>query len=175
MKQIPEHILSAVLELSIACKGGKSDGPTAAVFAKYLADLSPEEVGRAVTKWCLSSQFFPTPHELRSMLEAGSGLNAATAWEEACRAVQDVGYYGTPKWSHPAVGRAAVATCGTWPDFCASPSDGLAAKRAKFFQVFDGLAESGHEERIERTAADLRRLSGESGPRRLMDGTGGVL
>lgn len=153
---VPTHILEAVLELSVATKGGRSDEATHRVFAKYLADLSPDQVKRAVTLWCLSSVFFPTPRELRGVLRQVPGLNASTAWEEACKAVSDHGSWGTPKWSHPAVGRAVVATCGSWRGFCESPTSDFVAKRAKFFSIFDGLAESAAE--LERNGVAAQML-----------------
>lgn len=128
---------------------------TAELWAELLGDLDYRLAEAALARVLLTAKYFPTIAEIREaameIKQPEGGLpSPESAWEEVLQQVRKVGWIGEPKWSHPAVGRAALALHGSWQQLCASlTEDSLAADRAHFMRIYASLTQR------ERDAATL--------------------
>lgn len=117
---------------------------TAEVFFQTLSDIPTDEL-KAATLHCITEngrKFAPSVGELRGAVQELRGYvsNLPTsyqAWQEVLRQIADVGYYGTPSWSHPIVEKAVRAM--GWRDLCMS--ENAVADRARFIQCYEQFAE----------------------------------
>lgn len=109
-----------------------------------LLDLDPSLVLAAVQALAAEGErFAPNPGQLRrrALELAGPRVPSADqALSEVYSQIAAVGSYGSPEWSHPAVG-AAVDALGGWRYLCASEDP--MADRAHFLKVY-GSVEARH-------------------------------
>lgn len=119
--------------------------PTAQLWAQMLGDLDYRVAKAALTKVLSTARYWPTIAEIREaaaeIKPTESGLpSPEAAWEEVLAQVRKVGWIGEPTWSHPAVGRAALALYGSWQNLCASlTEERMAADRAHFMRIYETM------------------------------------
>lgn len=115
---------------------------TAELWHATLGDLPRDVVWAAVMRLLTTSDHWPTVAEIRRAAaelrpDADKPPSPEEAWAEVQRQVRLVGYYGTPRWSHPAVAKAAEALYGSWQGLCANLSaETAAADRAHFLRLY---------------------------------------
>jgi hypothetical protein len=129
---------------------------TTKLYAKFLQDLEYQKAQSAVIRIITNSRFFPTVAEIREAVLKVEQPNLplpAEAWEEVIRQMRDIGYVGTPKFSHPLIEKA-VQAMGGWISLCQS-EDGM-VDRAHFLKIFESYKNRHVEE--EKTAPVMRRL-----------------
>lgn len=124
-------------------------GATADLWLMMLGDLPFDVAKTALGKVLATSRFFPTVAEIR---EAAASLRPAgapepeLAWAEVLDQIRRVGAYGTPVWSHPAVGRAAEALYGGWLKLCENlMTETLGVDRAHYMRIYATLAQRERE------------------------------
>lgn len=131
---------------------------TSKLYARFLQDLEYPKAQAAVVRLIANSKFFPTVAEIREAafrVEQPDLPLPGEAWEEVMRQIRDVGYIGTPNFSHPLIGKA-VQAMGGWIKLCQS-EEGM-VDRAHFLKVFEGYRGRYVEE--EKTAPIMRQLIG---------------
>lgn len=111
----------------------------------FLLDLAPESAMAAVHSIHADGErFAPSPGQVRKRaveLVGGYPPSADQALAEVHHQMARVGSYGTPVWSHVAVG-AAVEAMGGWMALCRS--EDTMADRAHFLKIY-GSAQARHE------------------------------
>lgn len=117
---------------------------TPEIYFQTLQDIPSDELKAAVLH-CLTESgraFAPSIGEIRGAVSdlrraAANVPGAYDAWMEVCRAIADVGSYGTPDWSSPLIERT-VKSLG-WRNLCLSENQ--VADRARFLQAYEQLME----------------------------------
>jgi|SRR6185436_18972934 len=121
---------------------------SSAVYEAMLSDLDAATALAAVERWIQTSKWLPTVAELRASaaeIKYGPKRLGAEAWGEALDAVQRVGHYRpAPNFTDPLVGEC-VRLMG-WQHLCASENG--TADRARFIELYEGLAERERERAI---------------------------
>lgn len=105
------------------------------VWQGTIGDLDPKAVKAALMEW--RGQYPPNVGEIREAVMSlserttGSGLPTVDqAWTELLTAVQRIGAYGGPVWSHPCIEQAVEAI--GYKAFCASAIADVGTWRAQF-------------------------------------------
>lgn len=140
-----QEILKAVAPLQLAFKGNLDDARMR-LYVEMLSDIPPQILEAAVKKLIMTNKFLPSIAEIREtaygIKDTISGTAApdeSEAWGEVVKAIQSVGYYGKPKFSHEAI-TAAVNNIG-WQDICTTPSDGTNTLRSQFRRAYQLAAQ----------------------------------
>lgn len=136
-------------------------------FASLLGDLSYEQASRALAAVLQTSPYLPAVADIRAAaveLAQGPASGGVAAWGAVLDAIRRYGAYRTPgvdfAFADPLVAEC-VATMG-WPQLCGSESP--VPDRARFVELYDGLAKQGRREiqapilaaaRAERDAAQI--------------------
>lgn len=152
-----EPEVAELLGILVAAYPNQQINPqTVSVYTMALADLDAGEALQAVRRILAESRFFPTIAEIRQdVTRARVALpSAEEAWGEVHRKIKDVGAYGDPEWSSPAL-QQTVRAIG-WRELCLTELDDLNTTRAHFFRTFNAYRE--------RTLRDENLASLESGP-----------
>lgn len=126
--------------------------PTIAAYHAVLGDIEADLLKAATLHLAATSKWFPTASEIRDtafeLVERQSGMpDAAQAWEAVMREIGKAGYYRTPDFGHPVIGKA-VDAIGGFRNVCMSPNP--VAERARFLQAFETI--------IRRERAEVRKL-----------------
>jgi hypothetical protein len=101
--------------------------PTTEQFEAWhdcIREVDPDVAVKAAKEMMRTEDGFPTVAKYLSYVEkfyAGAAPSLESASTEVLATILAVGSYGTPTWSHPAIG-AAVNSIG-WRDICASEGD----------------------------------------------------
>lgn len=101
--------------------------PTTEQFEAWhdcIKGIDPDVAVKAAKEMMRTEDGFPTVAKFLSYVEkfyAGAAPSLEAASTEVLKAIADVGGYGEPTWSHPAIERA-VESIG-WRDICASEGD----------------------------------------------------
>lgn len=133
---------------------------TVAIWSLVMADQEAEKVQAALVEYLRGNHPFPPkPGELieRAKPPGGDGSPLAEeAWGEVRRAISEVGYTGTPKWSHPRIERAVRAVLGDWLTYCqTAETDHMIADRARFIQAYSSIGARDSRVRDQGEAAAL--------------------
>lgn len=140
-----QEILKAVAPLQLAFKGNLDDARMR-LYVEMLSDIPPQILEAAVKKLIMTNKFLPSIAEIRETAYGIKGIISGTAtpdeseaWGEVAKAIQSVGYYGKPKFSHEAI-TAAVNNIG-WQDICMTTNEGMNTLRAQFRRAYQLAAQ----------------------------------
>ncbi len=140
-----QDILKAVAPLQLAYNASLDDNRLR-LYVEMLSDIPPQILEAAVKKLIMTNKFLPSIAEIREVAYGIKGTISGTAapdeseaWGEVVKAIQSVGYYGKPKFSHEAI-TAAVNNIG-WQDICTTPSEGTNTLRSQFRRAYQLAAE----------------------------------
>lgn len=140
-----QDILKAVAPLQLAYTSSLDDNRLR-LYVEMLSDIPPQILSAAVKKLIMTNKFLPSIAEIREVAYGIKGIISGTAapdeseaWGEVVKAIQSVGYYGKPTFTHEAIA-AAVDNIG-WQDICMTPSDGTSTLRAQFRRAYQLAAE----------------------------------
>ena len=115
-----------------------------ALWCDDLADLPVEALLLAFKQYRNSpgGEWPPSPGQLRghvTTMTRPALPTAADAWAEVLTAIQRVGSYGMPAFSHPLIGQA-VQGMGGWKVMCGMEIGETATWRAQFRTMYDAYA-----------------------------------
>lgn len=163
--------IRAIAPLQLAFKDNL-DEARMKLYVMMLSDIPPQILEAAVKKLIMTKKFLPSIAEIRETAYGIKGTISGTAapdeseaWGEVVKAIQSVGYYGKPTFTHEAIA-AAVDNIG-WQDICMTPSDGTSTLRAQFRRAYQLAAERRKENRdnavlgISPNNERLKALTGE--------------
>lgn len=166
-----QEILKAVAPLQLAFKGNLDDARMR-LYVEMLSDIPPQILSAAVKKIIMTNRFLPSIAEIRETAYGIKGTISGTAapdeseaWGEVVKAIQSVGYYGNPKFSHEAI-TAAVNNIG-WQDICMTPNEGTNTLRAQFRRAYQLTAQRQKDNRdnavlgISPNSEKLKQLTGK--------------
>lgn len=109
-------------------------------WERLLGDLDPRALVSAIDELAIThSDFPPGPGAFRKRaieLSSPAVPSADQALAEVYQQLASVGSYGTPTWSHPAVGNA-VDAMGGWRYLCGSEDQ--MADRAHFLKLYGSI------------------------------------
>lgn len=135
----------AIAPLQLAFKGAL-EKDRLQFYVMMLSDIPPQILEAAVKKLIMTNKFLPSIAEIRETAYGIKGTISGTAapdeseaWGEVVKAIQSVGYYGKPKFSHEAI-TAAVNNIG-WQDICMTTYDGINTLRAQFRRAYQLAAQ----------------------------------
>lgn len=166
-----QEILKAVAPLQLAFKGNLDDARMR-LYVEMLSDIPPQILEAAVKKLIMTNKFLPSIAEIRETAYGIKGTISGTAapdeseaWGEVVKAIQSVGYYGKPKFSHEAI-TTAVNNIG-WQDICMTTYDGMNTLRAQFRRAYQLAAQRQKDNRdnavlgISPSNEKLKQLTGK--------------
>lgn len=140
-----QEMLKAIAPLQLAFKGNLDDARMR-LYVEMLSDIPPQILEAAVKKLIMTNKFLPSIAEIRETAYGIKGTisgNAAPdeseAWGEVVKAIQSVGYYRKPKFSHEAI-TTAVNNIG-WQDICMTTIEGMNTLRAQFRRAYQLAAQ----------------------------------
>ena len=135
----------AIAPLQLAFKGAL-EKDRLQFYVMMLSDIPPQILEAAVKKLIMTNKFLPSIAEIRETAYGIKGTINGTAapdeseaWGEVIKAIQSVGYYGKPKFSHEAI-TAAVNNIG-WQDICMTPNEGMNTLRSQFRRAYQLAAQ----------------------------------
>jgi hypothetical protein len=135
----------AIAPLQLAFKGAL-EKDRLQFYVMMLSDIPPQILKVAVKKLIMTNRFLPSIAEIRETAYGIKGTisgNAAPdeseAWGEVVKAIQSVGYYKKPKFSHEAI-TVAVKNIG-WQDICMTTIEGMNTLRAQFRRAYQLAAQ----------------------------------
>lgn len=135
----------AIAPLQLAFKGAL-EKDRLQFYVMMLSDIPPQILEVAVKKLIMTNKFLPSIAEIRETAYGIKGTISGTAapdeseaWGEVVKAIQSVGYYGKPKFSHEAI-TAAVNNIG-WQDICTTPSEVTNTLRSQFRRAYQLAAQ----------------------------------
>lgn len=130
----------AIAPLQLAFKGAL-EKDRLQFYVMMLSDIPPQILEVAVKKLIMTNKFLPSIAEIRETAYGIKGTISGTAapdeseaWGEVIKAIQSVGYYGKPKFSHESI-TAAVNNIG-WQDICMTPNEGTNTLRSQFRRAY---------------------------------------
>ena len=142
------------------------------LYVEMLSDIPPSILETAVKKLIMTNKFLPSIAEIREVAYGIKGIISGTAapdeseaWGEVIKAIQSVGYYGKPKFSHEAI-TTAVNNIG-WQDICMTTNDGMNTLRAQFRRAYQLAAQRQKDNRdnavlgISPSNEKLKQLTGD--------------
>lgn len=135
----------AIAPLQLAFKGAL-EKDRLQFYVMMLSDIPPQILETAVKKLIMTNKFLPSIAEIRETAYGIKGIISGTAapdeseaWGEVVKAIQSVGYYRKPKFSHEAI-TTAVNNIG-WQDICMTTIEGMNTLRAQFRRAYQLAAE----------------------------------
>jgi hypothetical protein len=135
----------AIAPLQLAFKGAL-EKDRLQFYVMMLSDIPPQILEVAVKKLIMTNKFLPSIAEIRETAYGIKGTISGTAapdeseaWGEVVKAIQSVGYYRKPKFSHEAI-TTAVNNIG-WQDICTTPNDGMNTLRSQFRRAYQLAAQ----------------------------------
>lgn len=160
----------AIAPLQLAFKGAL-EKDRLQFYVMMLSDIPPQILEVAVKKLIMTNKFLPSIAEIRETAYGIKGTISGTAapdeseaWGEVVKAIQSVGYYGKPTFSHEAI-TTAVNNVG-WQDICTTPSDGTNTLRSQFRRAYQLAAQRQKDNRdnevlgISPSNEKLKKLTG---------------
>ena len=106
----------------------------AEMYHRMLQDLDFDYVTRALDVLIMESKWFPSVAQIRQATGEQSGdygPQLGVAWAEVLKLASEVGHYGRPQFSHPAIAKA-VDEIG-WRHVCMGSVDSV---KIQFSQVY---------------------------------------
>lgn len=135
----------AIAPLQLAFKGAL-EKDRLQFYVMMLSDIPPQILEVAVKKLIMTNKFLPSIAEIRETAYGIKGTISGTAapdeseaWGEVVKAIQSVGYYRKPKFSHEVI-TTAVNNIG-WQDICMTTIEGMNTLRAQFRRVYQLAAQ----------------------------------
>lgn len=135
----------AIAPLQLAFKGAL-EKDRLQFYVMMLSDIPPQILEVTVKKLIMTNKFLPSIAEIRETAYGIKGTISGTvapdeseAWGEVIKAIQSVGYYGKPKFSHEAI-TTAVNNIG-WQDICMTTNDGMNTLRSQFRRAYQLAAQ----------------------------------
>lgn len=135
----------AIAPLQLAFKGAL-EKDRLQFYVMMLSDIPPQILEVAVKKLIMTNKFLPSIAEIRETAYGIKGTISGTAapdeseaWGEVIKAIQSVGYYGKPTFSHEAI-TTAVNNIG-WQDICMTPNEGTNTLRSQFRRAYQLAAQ----------------------------------
>lgn len=115
--------------------------PTAELWHAMLRDENYETAKAGLLKVLAHSKHFPTVGEVLEGIAAVKPKHPLPepeeAWQEVLRLVKNVGYMGTPTWSHEMVGKTAMALYGSWVQLCRNlTQENMTIDRAHYLRLY---------------------------------------
>lgn len=166
-----QDILKAVAPLQLAYNASLDDNRLR-LYVEMLSDIPPSILEASVKKLIMTNKFLPSIAEIREVAYGIKGIISGTAapdeseaWGEVIKAIQSVGYYGKPKFSHEAI-TTAVNNIG-WQDICMTPNEGTNTLRAQFRRAYQLAAQRQKDNRdnevlgISPNNEKLKQLTGD--------------
>lgn len=167
-----QDILKAVAPLQLAYNAILDDNRLR-LYVEMLSDIPPSILEAAVKKLIMTNKFLPSIAEIRETAYGIKGTisgtaapNESEAWHEVVKAIQSVGYYGIPEFSHEAI-TVAVNNIG-WQDICRTLNDDVGMLRAQFRRAYQLAVERRKDNRdnevlgISPNNERLKALTGEA-------------
>lgn len=140
-----QDILKAVAPLQLAYNASLDDNRLR-LYVEMLSDIPPSILEASVKKLIMTNKFLPSIAEIREVAYGIKGIISGTAapdeseaWGEVVKAIQSVGYYGKPKFSHEAI-TVAVNNIG-WQDICMTTNEGMNILRSQFRRAYQLAAQ----------------------------------
>lgn len=140
-----QDILKAVAPLQLAYNASLDDNRLR-LYVEMLSDIPPSILEASVKKLIMTNKFLPSIAEIRETAYGIKGTISGTAapdeseaWGEVIKAIQSVGYYRKPKFSHEAI-TTAVNNIG-WQDICMTTIEGMNTLRAQFRRAYQLAAQ----------------------------------
>lgn len=137
------HVLSM---MSSCYPSAKITKETAATYHRLLADLTYQDVAKAVDVLMRVESFMPSPAKIRKQVMADAGLlsvDASRAWAMVTAKVAEHGRTRLPEFADGLVAEA-VKQVG-WRTICDAENEGVL--RAQFTRTYASLADS-HDKRM---------------------------
>ena len=132
-----EQAASVIAGLTAAYQKDDMAAETIAVYIQFLSDIPYEAGMAAALRLIAENKFFPRVSELRqaalSAIPGNMIPEGADAWQEVIKQLTDCGYFQSPKFSHPAIGKA-VKTIG-WNNIRSSENPDIT--RAHFMKIYE--------------------------------------
>lgn len=166
-----QDILKAVAPLQLAYNASLDDNRLR-LYVEMLSDIPPQILEAAVKKLIMTNKFLPSIAEIRETAYGIKGIISGTAapdeseaWGEVVKAIQSVGYYGKPTFSHEAIA-TAVNNIG-WQDICTTPNEGTNTLRSQFRRAYQLAAQRQKDNRdnavlgISPSNEKLKQLTGK--------------
>ena len=160
----------AIAPLQLAFKGAL-EKDRLQFYVMMLSDIPPQILEVAVKKLIMTNKFLPSIAEIRETAYGIKGTISGTdapdeseAWGEVVKAIQSVGYYRKPTFSHEAI-TAAVNNIG-WQDICMTTNDGMNTLRSQFRRAYQLAAKRQKDNRdntvlgISPNSEKLKQLTG---------------
>lgn len=157
----PSESANLVAVLMAAFPQSKMTSQTSAVYERQLADLDVECATVAVERLVNTVNWLPTVAQIRfaaAEVKHGPRRLGGEAWGDVVAAMRKVGWYGHPKFDDSLVADA-VRMLG-WQALCSSTNE--VADRARFVELYDGLAERNRRETV--VAKGLALPAGQLAP-----------
>lgn len=135
---------------------------TIEVYERMLADLDRELAHRAVARLIATAKFLPTIAEIRAAateLTLGPRRLGGEAWGDVGAAIREFGRYQAPEFDDPLTAEC-VRQLG-WLTLCDSTND--VADRARFVELYDGLALRQRADAVAGPALALPSPTGQPG------------
>lgn len=114
------------------------------IYARALGDLSIVQLRQACSAAVRECKFFPSVAELRAFVVAPVEDAALAAWSGFQRAAESVGAYGSLEVEDQCAAVALVVVFGSWAEYCATETIGVAAKKAEFLSAYRNARRSGN-------------------------------
>lgn len=171
MNAAPEWFVSGVIgRLIAAFPSWPCNEGTVQVFWDSLYDLPQAEVERAVLAYVAQETAWPIAAKMRALAKMNHDdctLTASEAWQEMYR--HRHAHTKNPKWSSPAVERAALAVNWNDPDWL---TEQLPTIRAQFERYYTALEAKSMRNESLLESENLYRLSGMAKTKEQLYGPG---
>lgn len=144
-----ERATAEIVARIFAVNGKTPDVMQLAAWHDCIKEIDPDVAVTAAQEMMKTEDGFPTVARFLSYVDkfyVGSAPSLEAACTEVLTAIADIGHYGTPTWSHPAIG-AAVDSIG-WKDICASENDYWKAWFARAYENSRKSHTTGHRSAI---------------------------
>lgn len=136
-----------VAMLAAAYRDTKLTRETCEVYETMLLDLDFEVAKQAIARLIATAKWFPTIAEIRTAatdIQRGPVRKGGEAFGDVLAEVRRTGAYGAPSFEDPVV-TECVRLVG-WLTLCRG--DNEAADRARFIDLYDGLAARGRTDAV---------------------------
>ncbi len=160
MKQ--SEVADLVAVIAAAFPNQRPTERTCQVYESLLVDLDFATTQRAVARLLATSKFMPTIAEIRAAVvevQHGARRLGGEAWGDVNEAVRRVGRNGVPEFSDP-ITAECVRQLG-WLSLCNSTND--VADRARFVELYDGLATRRRADEVAGASLALPSPAGQPG------------
>lgn len=100
-----------------------------------LKDYSNNELERMFDTVIRTCKFFPKPSELIEIIEGSQSDKSLGAWVKVVRAIEQVGYYSSPKFDDQLI-HFVIEQLGGWMNLCTKTIDELKWTQKEFERLY---------------------------------------